>query len=154
VVHHPSGWSAPGHLQLFCAVGRGRLIGFATGVNGSADAGGLVANEALAPLDELFPLGATAIENFASAINVVAYLILAAIDKISHSYRSLTTFSAEVIGTFTSALRNIFPGFATALGRIEDADQRAYAESCEKPRQTLSSGIISHNGLSPSNVSF
>jgi hypothetical protein len=133
--------------------GSGRLVGFAACVDGGAYARGLITDEALATLDEFFPLRTTAVKRFASAIDVIAYLILTAIDQVSDSAGGLAPFRAEILGTIASALCNIFPGFATTLGRIQNANQGAYAESRKKPRQTLSSGIISHNGISPSNLS-
>ena len=50
-------------------------------IDGRANPAGLVGDEILAPLHKLFPLSAPAIDGLAAAIDVLAHLFLALVDK-------------------------------------------------------------------------
>jgi hypothetical protein len=80
---------------------------------------GLVADKALAPLHEFFPLRPPAVNNFAATVYIVAELFLASVHDGADLLCSLLAFCTQIFRPLARALSNVFPGFASALGCIQ-----------------------------------
>ena len=88
-----------------------RLVCLTASINGSGNAGGLIGDQILAPLDEFFPLRP-------SAIDVLANLFLAAVDKGVHLLLAPIDDGAYVLRSFARARTQIFRALACSRGDV------------------------------------
>jgi hypothetical protein len=109
----------------------------------------LLADQAFAPLDKVFPLGPSAIYGIAPAIDVLTCLILATVNQRTDLFSHLLATGAQVLGAVPGAACEVVAGFASALGCIQNANQSAYAQARKKPRKSIDSAVFSHNKTSP-----
>src|SRR5579875_502845 len=129
------------------------------GVYRCRNAAGMFGNEIFAAFHKLFPLRAPAVDDLTAAIDIVAYLVLALIDQgaylllafIDHSsdaFGRLSPTVAQILGAVARSFRDVFTGFASAFGRIQNAYQSAHAQSRQKPRHSVRS-VFCHDPNSP-----
>ena len=107
------------------------LVSLTSSIHGSGNAGGLIGDQILSALHEFFPLSSSAIDVLANlllaAINKSVHLLLAPIDDGAYVLRSFARTRTQIFSALTCSRGDVIAGFLAALWRIKDTNQSADA---------------------------
>src|SRR5579863_8168176 len=114
-------------------VAAGGLVCLTPGINGRSDASALIGDQILAALDEFFPLGSSAIDVLANllfaAVDKSVYLLLTPVHDGANVLRSFTRACTQILCALACSRSDVFTRLFATLRRIKDAYQSADAQS-------------------------
>ena len=123
----------------------GGFVGLTSGFDSRSHAARLIGDQVLAALHKLFPLCPPAINHLATALDVLADLLLALFDQDAGLFGRLTGAIAQVLSAFFRTGYQILTSFPSALGSVQNPHQGAYAQTCQKPCHTMNLVFFCHD---------
>src|ERR1700732_374706 len=107
------------------------------GVHGSGYLHRLIVDKALAAIDKVFPLRASALHDFLAALYIFPSLAFAALDQLARLIDGLARADTYILRAIFGGCDDVFAGLPAALGRVENSNECAESQTCQEPSECL-----------------